>query len=118
MRTHMLPPNTTIFLQPIDAGIVGTLQGTYKKKQIEKALSLVEESEDYEGGVNAVDQLVAMQWADEIWSEMKPNAIASCFRRTEIIYPQRCDNTDEDPEDPEDLDVDKLAALLTSSLLD
>ncbi|KAG2777035.1 hypothetical protein PC129_g17832 [Phytophthora cactorum] len=58
---------------------------------MEQALSLVEENDNYEGDVYAVHQLVAMQWADEIWSEMNPNTIASCFRHTGIISPQCCD---------------------------
>ncbi|KAG3118449.1 hypothetical protein PI124_g3494 [Phytophthora idaei] len=61
VKIHMLPPNTTAFLQPINAEIITTLEGAYKTKQMEQALSLVEENDNYEWGVYAVDQLVAMQ---------------------------------------------------------
>jgi len=32
VRVHFLPPNTTAFLQPCDAGIINSFKANYKKK--------------------------------------------------------------------------------------
>ena len=79
VKIHMLPPNTTPVLQPMDAGIIAALKLNYREKQMDRAVDLIEEDEDYEGDTYAVDQLQAMKWCEEVWDHISEATIAHWF---------------------------------------
>ncbi|KAG1706095.1 hypothetical protein DVH05_028515 [Phytophthora capsici] len=87
VNVQFLPPNTTAFLQPMDAGIIATFKKMYRKKQLKWVYDKINSGEPIEKDAYDVDQLQAMQWCDEIWSEMQKTAvIKSCFCHTGIIF--------------------------------
>lgn len=116
IKIKMLPQNTTARMQPMDAGIIASMKAAYRSRQMEHALNLVESGE-YEKlngkSVYRVDQLQAMTWCDEIWSAMRRQIIANCFRHTRILCPRQYDDPDSNPEDAIDLDLDVEFACLS-----
>lgn len=76
VKIHMLPPNTTAFLQPMDAGIIAVAKRAYWNKQMERAIDLIEDG-NVTGKPYAVDQLQAMRWFQEIWDSMPAKTIAN-----------------------------------------
>lgn len=69
VKLCMLPPNTTAFLQPMDAGIIAATKSAYRRRQMERAIDLVEDV-SFTGKPYAVDQLQAMRWIKDIWGGM------------------------------------------------
>ncbi|KAH9108132.1 hypothetical protein LEN26_005362 [Aphanomyces euteiches] len=93
----MLPPNTTPFLQPQDAGVIRMFKA--KVEQL-KAKCLVERfdsfighltQEDIENAHSRASKLhemnvkEAMEIAIEAWSAVQPRSIANCLRHTGIL---------------------------------
>uniref|UniRef100_H3GEU1 DDE-1 domain-containing protein n=1 Tax=Phytophthora ramorum TaxID=164328 RepID=H3GEU1_PHYRM len=66
-----LPPNTTAFLQPMDAGIIAAFKRAYRGKQLRWAYEKVKRGEELKKDVYTVDQLQPMQWSKEIWLEIQ-----------------------------------------------
>ncbi|KAG1685282.1 hypothetical protein DVH05_008498 [Phytophthora capsici] len=59
----------------------------YRKKQLKWVYDKINSGKPIEKDAYDVDQLQAMQWCDEIWSEMQKTAvIKSCFCHTGIIF--------------------------------
>jgi hypothetical protein len=97
VSVHMLPPNTTSFLQPQDAGIIQSfkskleqLRTRYIVDQFDELLDRVAEvgNEYVEMQVESmyhVDVLQAMQWAQEAWETVTSTTVANCWRHTKII---------------------------------
>ncbi|KAE9037421.1 hypothetical protein PR002_g6579 [Phytophthora rubi] len=80
-----LPPNTTAFIQPMDAGIIASFKAAYKKRQLRYVYNKLREP----GSIKpyAIDQLQAMKWSDEIWREVtRKDTIKNCFRHTGVCY--------------------------------
>jgi hypothetical protein len=77
-----LPPNTTGYLQPMDAGVIACFKRRYRRKQLDHAIDLDE------AGVRdifKVDQLRAMNWIKECWSQVPDDAIANCWKHVAIL---------------------------------
>ncbi|KAG6591173.1 Eukaryotic/viral aspartic protease, active site [Phytophthora cinnamomi] len=86
VRRH-LPPNTTAFLQPMDAGIIASFKAAYQKKQFRRVYNKLREHATIKNVPYAIDQLQAMLWSDEIWREIiSKETIKNCFRHTGICY--------------------------------
>ncbi|KAE9154878.1 hypothetical protein PF005_g33377 [Phytophthora fragariae] len=87
VRLEPLPPNTTAFLQPMDAGVIADFKRSYRKKQLRWVYQKIKRREPITGDAYKVSQLVAMQWCDEIWAEIaKKNTIRNCFRHTGTLF--------------------------------
>uniref|UniRef100_H3GW38 DDE-1 domain-containing protein n=1 Tax=Phytophthora ramorum TaxID=164328 RepID=H3GW38_PHYRM len=59
-RVEFLPPNTTAFLQPMDAGIIAAFKRAYRGKQLRWAYEKVKRGEELKKDVYTVDQLQTM----------------------------------------------------------
>ncbi|KAE8997527.1 hypothetical protein PR003_g18790 [Phytophthora rubi] len=82
-----LPPNTTVFLQPMDAGIIASFKAAYKKKQLHWGYNKLRDPDAIKHDPHAIDQLQAMRWSEEVWREITgKKTIKNCFRHTGICY--------------------------------
>ena len=64
VRVLMLPPITTAFLQPMDAGIISSFKHAYRRRQMEHAIRLIDmPTSDFMPGkkLYAVDVLVVLR---------------------------------------------------------
>lgn len=94
---QMLPPNTTSYLQPQDAGIIRQFKAQLSKHQTRHVLDCLEkllERAEAEGSecqrrdvdrVYNVDILTAMRWAQEAWKSVTDTTIENCWRHTQIL---------------------------------
>ncbi|RLN77720.1 hypothetical protein DYB28_003682 [Aphanomyces astaci] len=94
---HMLPANTTAFLQPQDAGIIqafkariGVLRATYLVEKFDKLVASADESDKESFGsrvnkLHEVSLVQALEWAKEAWQGVTQETIANCWRHTGIL---------------------------------
>jgi len=66
VQVEFLPPNTTAFLQPMDAGIIAAFKRAYRRKQLLWVYDKIKRGEKLKKNVYAVDQLQVMRWSKEI----------------------------------------------------
>ncbi|KAG3009011.1 hypothetical protein C6341_g185 [Phytophthora cactorum] len=71
VRVEFLPPNTTAFLQPMDADIIASFKVAYRRKQLRWVYDKIKNGDSIGKKVYAVDQLQAMQWSKDIWRELQ-----------------------------------------------
>ncbi|KAH9151114.1 hypothetical protein AeRB84_006202 [Aphanomyces euteiches] len=97
VKIVMLPPNTTPYLQPQDAGIIRMFKSKVEelkgKLNVAKFDSFVESLDvgDIENAharaskLHEMTVLEAMEIANGAWKSLKSSAIANCWRHTEIL---------------------------------
>nr|CCA15793.1 PREDICTED: similar to tigger transposable element derived 4 putative [Albugo laibachii Nc14] len=97
VTVQMLPPNTTSFLQPQDAGLIQSfkikleqLKTWYIVGKFDELLDKAAEvgNENVETQIESlytVDVLQAMQWAHETWETVTSTTEANCWSHTKII---------------------------------
>ena len=74
-----LRKNTTSCLQPLDAGVISSLEKRYRRKQCQRALCFLEEEniqDFYE-----VKILVACKTITSIWIEVEGRIIFNCWEK-------------------------------------
>ncbi|KAG9407144.1 hypothetical protein AC1031_001841 [Aphanomyces cochlioides] len=82
----MLPPNTTAYLQPQDAGIIAAFKSKFKQLQLQNSLeqvnSVVAGRQDrlYEVPLD-----MAMRWANDAWRSVSQSIVTNCWARTGIV---------------------------------
>ncbi|CAK4676550.1 unnamed protein product [Aphanomyces euteiches] len=93
----MLPPNTTAFLQPQDAGVIQAfkskitaLRAQHLVDKFDALLETADESnkENFASLVNKLHEvslLQALGWAKEAWHCVSRDTIINCWRHTGII---------------------------------
>lgn len=87
VRVHKLPPNTTAYLQPMDAGIIATFKQHYRRKQLEWVFGKIKRREKIDKNAYKIDQRQAMEWSEAIWEDMrKTQTMHNCFRHTGVIF--------------------------------
>src|SRR5437762_1259067 len=77
-----LPPNTTLKLQPMDAGIIATFKRHYCHKQMAHALDLAD------AGVTnpyKVTQLQAMHWYVHAWNNISQSVLVNYWRHMGLL---------------------------------
>lgn len=82
VELEFLPPNTTSKLQPMDAGIIATLETLYLKLQYERALDSLYDGEDT---IYKIDQLTAMKYCKSVWENMQASIIKNSWQSTGIV---------------------------------
>nr|CCA28382.1 AlNc14C2903G13295 [Albugo laibachii Nc14] len=97
VKLRMLPPNTTAFLQPLDAGIISSFkaqiskfQHRYIAERFYDVLSRISDTGDdcVEKEIDSlfnVDVLVTMRWAEIVWSKVTRVTILHCWCHTHIL---------------------------------
>ncbi|GMF37964.1 unnamed protein product [Phytophthora lilii] len=110
VRLEFLPPNTTAFLQPMDAGIIAAFKRAYRRKQIRWVYNKIKSGEEIKvSNVYNVDQLQAMSWSKEIWQELQGKAtIENCFRHTGIVFNGADERSKEETSYGQDLEVEDI----------
>jgi hypothetical protein len=81
-EVHMLPPNTTSKLQPMDAGIIAAFKRKYRHRHMSNA---VDRFENGQTDIYKVDQLSAMKWSIEDWYDISSQSICNCWRQVDIL---------------------------------
>ncbi|KAE9276749.1 hypothetical protein PF008_g29019 [Phytophthora fragariae] len=100
VRVRKLPPNTTTYLQPMDAGIIAAFKQRYRCKQLEWVYGKMQRYEDVDKKAYTADQRRAMEWINEIWQDIqKTRTTSNCFRHTGVVFNRvnenPCTNGDE-----------------------
>lgn len=97
VKVHMLPPNTTSFLQPQDAGIIRQFKLKISKLQnrrvVERFDALLQRADDLDSHtmqqeielLRQVDVLEAMRWAQDAWELVTKSTVTNCWRHTGIL---------------------------------
>jgi hypothetical protein len=94
---QMLPPNTTAYLQPQDAGIIRQFKAEISKCQTKHAVDYLDktlEEAEAEGrecqpsdvaDIYSVDILTAIRWAEVAWERVTKQTIQICWCHTQIL---------------------------------
>nr|CCA15552.1 PREDICTED: similar to tigger transposable element derived 4 putative [Albugo laibachii Nc14] len=97
ITVQILPPNTTSFLQPQDAGIIQSFKSKLEQLKTRYIVGTFDELLDKAADVGyenvetqieslyTLDVLQAMQWAQEAWEIVMCTTVANCWRNTKII---------------------------------
>ncbi|CAK4971503.1 unnamed protein product, partial [Aphanomyces euteiches] len=92
-----LPPNTTAFLQPQDAGIIRKFKAKIEEMKTLSMLRKFDElfasydendKENFHLKVNKLHEVTlieAMQWAVSAWNQFDARSIANCWRHVNIF---------------------------------
>ncbi|KAG6574349.1 uncharacterized protein IUM83_07273 [Phytophthora cinnamomi] len=78
-------PNTTTFLQPMDAGIIALFKRAYRRRQLLWVYEKVKDVKKLKKESYAVDQLQAMRWSKEIWQELQGTAAQPPQQHVQLI---------------------------------
>ncbi|RHX97451.1 hypothetical protein DYB25_013863 [Aphanomyces astaci] len=86
INLHMLPPNTTAYLQPQDAGIIASFKAKVKQRQLQNALEQINSvMNGRQDRLYEVPLVEAMGWAKEAWRSVSSSTITNCWARTCIL---------------------------------
>jgi len=79
-----LPPNTTAFLQPLDAGIIASFKAAYRRRY---AQFMVEHFNAHGNAPSKLDILQAIYLIAESWESVTQDTIVHCWRKVGITGP-------------------------------
>lgn len=93
---QLLPPNTTAYLHPQDAGVISAfkahyanLQQQHEVERFDELLARIDSSNDTHTTASdslfMIDILKAMQWTEEAWAAVSSGKIRNCWRYTQIL---------------------------------
>lgn len=82
IKIHMLPPNKTSKIKPMDAKIIAAFKKRYKRFLAQNA---VDREERGEANVYNVDQLAVMRWCKAAWTDILGEIIENCFNHTGLF---------------------------------
>ena len=80
VKVHFLPPNTTAYLQPMDAGIIKCFKSYYRRQLIKTYIECAEKDQK-----QTVDMKQVIQMVKTSWDEVTPKTINNCFRHASIM---------------------------------
>ncbi|KAF4130717.1 DDE superfamily endonuclease [Phytophthora infestans] len=79
ITVQKLPPNTTSYLQPMDAGIIAAAKRGYRDRHMSLACDRADKSMPHKApegkDIYYVDQLQGMKYVDEAWDDITPETI-------------------------------------------
>jgi len=79
-----LPPNTTSFLQPLDAGIIASFKAAYRRRY---AQFMVEHFNIHGNAPSKLDILQAIYLIADSWESVTQDTIVHCWRKVGITGP-------------------------------
>ncbi|GAB9471313.1 hypothetical protein Gpo141_00008530 [Globisporangium polare] len=82
VNVAFLPPHGADLLQPLNAGIVTAFKRRYRRLHLAHALERYEQGEKH---IYAVDQLQAMTWSKQCWTEVSQETIIQSWQRTRLL---------------------------------
>ncbi|KAF0775098.1 hypothetical protein AaE_001202, partial [Aphanomyces astaci] len=83
---RMLPPNTTAYLQPQDAGFIASFKAKVKQRQLQNALDQIDAvMSGRQDRLYEVPLVEAMGWAQDAWRSIEQSTVRNCWRRTGIL---------------------------------
>lgn len=87
VRVEFLPPNTTAFLQPMDAGIICNFKLKYKTHFVRWIVDQLDEQDGQEEvqPIKQIDLLTAINKLVVAWNEVSANTIRNCWAHTGIV---------------------------------
>jgi hypothetical protein len=74
IKIFFLPPNTTSFTQPMDAGVIWSFKSHYRRYMVEKRLAAFDRQEDYRMAL--IDALVLVRSS---WARVTEATVQNCF---------------------------------------
>src|SRR3989440_1894227 len=81
VKVHFLPPNTTPYLQPCDAGIINSFKAHYRKLYLQCVLEAMDASKE----IPRLNVKEAIGFSSEAWQNVTRQTIINCWRKTEIV---------------------------------
>ena len=78
-----LPKNTTSRTQPLDAGVIASVKSRYRKRQLERAVDLIEEG--ITDNLYSIDLYSAIRMIYEIWNRMETSIFVNCWAKTCLV---------------------------------
>ena len=118
-QVHLLPPNTTSYLQPLDAGIIRSFKAHYKKHFFQWLVDQIGAK-----GVLQIDLLSSIQFVIQAWDEVSGNTFSNCWCSTKIMSAPvmaqiKSENDPKEGKHLEDLEalIEKLDPLTHSRLM-
>ncbi|CAH1241537.1 TIGD4 [Branchiostoma lanceolatum] len=112
IELKFFPPNTTSRLQPMDQGIIQTVKLKYRKLQLNKILTVLQEDKEITGIdiAKKITVLDAILWVGSAWRETTPETIGRASGRRASPLPVLVIATQEEAEvEPESTDIEALA---------
>jgi len=88
-----LPPNTTSVLQPMDQGVIRSLQARYRTKVVQKMIEAIEGNKS----LPDVSVLDAMKMLVLAWDEVTNKIVQNCFRKAGFCEIDEEDAVSDDP---------------------
>ena len=80
-----MPKNTTLRLQPLDAGVIQNFKVTYRKRLVKCVLARINEYSSATSIIKDVNILMAIRWAQEAWKEVTGTTTKNRFEKCGII---------------------------------
>lgn len=82
VNVAFLPPHGVDLLQPLNAGIITAFKRRYRHLHLAHALERYEQGEKH---IYAVDQLQAMTWSKQCWTEISQDTVIQSWQRTRLL---------------------------------
>ncbi|KAH9084078.1 hypothetical protein Ae201684P_020337 [Aphanomyces euteiches] len=92
-----LPPNTTAYLQPLDAGVISAFKKKIRQRKTTAVLSKLQDlmskhkplgtrpSAKERAKIFVFETEVAVKWAEEAWAEVTQTTIKNCWKYADIL---------------------------------
>ncbi|EJU04651.1 DDE-domain-containing protein [Dacryopinax primogenitus] len=84
VRVEILPPNMTSHIQPLDQGIIRCFKAHYRSKTIHRAIERESGGADMQH-MYEINQLEALNLAEQAWWEVSEKTIQNCWRHSGIL---------------------------------
>ncbi|KAF0727427.1 hypothetical protein Ae201684_014539 [Aphanomyces euteiches] len=97
VEVRFLPPNTTAYLQPLDAGIIAALKKKIQRRKTKMVLSKFEKLRRQHKAagtkpsrreiieIHKVDMETGVNWAKEAWEEISMSTVSIYWKHTNIV---------------------------------
>ena len=106
VRLHHFPGNTTVHIQPMDAGIIKCFMTYYRKQLVKHYIVCTEHNE-----AQTVNVRQALHMVKTAWDSVPQATISKCFNHMKI-FPTTNDTNATTTNDEDDLPLNELQKLV------